>query len=122
MGKTTNVLIEPLQNLLRHIERDLANNAPEWKPTDVPEYVQAVLALRELGIEHIYENPDVDDVVNDVLQRSEEYGFTPDEDMVGEAVAESAGLLNITLTDQETAAACERIMAKRGESAELQRG
>lgn len=53
---------------------------------------------------------DVDDVVDDVLERAEKYGFKPDEDMVRGAVEESAGLLNITLTEEQIVRACERVM------------
>ncbi|SFF32399.1 hypothetical protein [Paracidovorax wautersii] len=53
------------------------------------------------------------DVIDDVLERGEKYGFQPDEDMVREAVEESANLLNIELTEEQIREACERVMRPR---------
>lgn len=55
-------------------------------------------------------NEAVQNVVNDVRERGERYGFQPDEDMVREAVEESANLLSISLTERQIVAACHAVM------------
>lgn len=62
--------------------------------------------------------PDADDgdddavqgVVDDVQQRAEKYGFKPEESTVRWIVAESADLLSITLSEEQIASACDRVM------------
>lgn len=55
----------------------------------------------------------IQDVVNDVLERSVKFGFKPDEDMIFGAVEESANLLKIDLTEAQITEACERVMNPR---------
>ena len=66
------------------------------------------------------DDDDVQDVVDDVAQRAEKFGFQPDEDMVRGAVEESANLLNIALTEEQIVDACERIMQPEEKASERQ--
>lgn len=52
----------------------------------------------------------IQNVVADVLQRAVEYGFTPDEITVADAVTESANLLSIELSDAEIVLASQRVL------------
>ena len=76
--------------------------------------MQKAAVLRALS----EDGDDVQDVVDDVLQRAEKYGFQPDEDMVRGAAEESANLLNIELSEEQIIEACERIMRPEGVVAE----
>lgn len=88
----------------------------QWHAMSFDKQKAAVLlALSEEG-------DDVQAVVDDVLQRAKEYGFQPDEDMVRGTVEESANLLNIELSEEQIAQACERIMQPHETVSERQPG
>lgn len=115
-------LIAPLKALLQYVEEDMEGNSPNWRPQDVPQYVQAVLALKALGMEHKYVcESSVKEVVDDVVQRGEEYGFQQDEDSVRGAISESAALLILELSEEEIVLACDRILEKQRETVEAER-
>jgi hypothetical protein len=59
-------------------------------------------------------------VVDDVLERTQKYGFQPEKDMVRDAVEESANLLSIELSEQQIVQACERIMQSQDLSSDSQ--
>lgn len=75
---------------------------------------QSVLSLDVKVSNYIdHANESIQDVVDDVLERAKKYGFKPDEDMVREAVEESANLLKIELTETQISEACQRVMNPR---------
>ncbi len=87
-----------------------------WDAMTFEQHRTAVLgALSEDGDE-------IQDVVDDVLERARVYGFKPDEDMVRGAVEESAGLLNIELSEEEIVDACGRVMEAQEAATERQAG
>lgn len=75
-----------------------------------PEEVQSAMNVSNY-LDHA--NESIQDVVDDVLERAKKYGFKPDEDMVREAVEESANLLKIELTETQISEACQRVMNPR---------
>lgn len=75
--------------------------------------VQLALWERKLSNYIDHANESIQDVVDDVLERAKKYGFKPDEDMVSEAVEESANLLKIELTETQISEACQRVMNPR---------
>ena len=75
---------------------------------DSPRAKVAYAQLLELDI--VEPDDDVQDVVENVLQRAQKYGFQPDENMVRDAVKESANLLNLELTEVHIVQACGRVM------------
>lgn len=87
-------------------------SSEQWDAMSFDE--QKVSVLRALSDE----GDDVQDVIDDVLERSEKYGFKPDEDMVRGAVEGSACLLNIELSEEQIADACERIINPEDTSSE----
>lgn len=78
-----------------------------WADMSVQEQETAILrALTEEG-------DVVQDVVDHVVEMCQKYEFQPDQDMVAGAVSESAGLLDISLSEEQIAHACERVISWR---------
>jgi hypothetical protein len=56
------------------------------------------------------DNEDIQNVVNDVIDRSEEYGFTVSEDNAEECVRETAELFSIDLSEEQVQLAVQQLL------------
>lgn len=64
---------------------------------------------------------DVQEVIDDVLERGKKYGFQQDEDSVRGAVDESSNLLGITLSEAQIVQACDLVLEVQASEVERQR-
>jgi hypothetical protein len=64
------------------------------------------------------DNEDIQNVVNDVIDRSEEYGFTVSEDNAEECVRETAELFSIYLSEEQVQLAVQQLLDEVANSQE----
>jgi uncharacterized protein YpuA (DUF1002 family) len=64
------------------------------------------------------DNEDIQNVVNDVIDRSEEYGFTVSEDNAEECVRETAELFSIDLSEEQVQLAVQQLLDEVANSQE----
>ena len=81
----------------------------QWDAMRFDQQKKAVIHMLST-LQALSEGDDVQDVVDDVLDRAKKYGFKPDWNMVSGTVEESANLLNIGLSEDQITDACDRIM------------